>query len=101
MSTEDFQIMQNNQGVLEHAQVFDNFYGTAQQTVVDNLNQDKDFILEIDCTRRRVNKKLLPESLSIFILLSSLRLCFYSIELSFVGAGHARDQQSIFLKVTK
>ena len=40
--------MQNNQGVLEHAQVFDNFYGTAQQTVVDNLNQGKDVILEID-----------------------------------------------------
>ena len=44
----DFQAMQEQQAFLEHAQVFDNFYGTAQRTVEENLNQGLDVILEID-----------------------------------------------------
>jgi guanylate kinase len=68
VSTEDFQVMQNNQAFLEHAQVFDNFYGTAQQTVEDNLDLGQDVILEIDWQGAQQIKKLLPDSLSIFIL---------------------------------
>ena len=68
VGTEDFQLMQAKGAFLEHAQVFDNFYGTAQQTVVDNLNQGKDVILEIDWQGAAQIKKLLPDSLSIFIL---------------------------------
>ena len=64
----DFQAMQEKQAFLEHAQVFDNFYGTARQTVEENLNQGLDVILEIDWQGAEQIKKLLPESLSIFIL---------------------------------
>lgn len=68
VSVADFQAMQAQQAFLEHAQVFDNFYGTAQQTVEENLNQGLDVILEIDWQGAEQIKKLLPGSLSIFIL---------------------------------
>ncbi|MFA6052669.1 MAG: guanylate kinase [Methylobacter sp.] len=64
----DFQAMLEKQAFLEHAQVFDNFYGTAQQTVEENLNKGFDVILEIDWQGAQQIKKLLPDSLSIFIL---------------------------------
>ncbi|MEQ1621556.1 MAG: guanylate kinase [Methylococcales bacterium] len=64
----DFQAMSAQNAFLEHAQVFDNFYGTAQQTVEENLKKGLDVILEIDWQGGQQIKKLLPESLSIFIL---------------------------------
>jgi guanylate kinase len=60
--------MQEQQAFIEHAQVFDNFYGTAQQTVEENLKQGLDVILEIDWQGAEQIKKLLPDSVSIFIL---------------------------------
>jgi guanylate kinase len=68
VTVEDFQAMQQQQAFLEHAQVFDNFYGTAQQTVEENLNRGLDVILEIDWQGAEQIKKLLPDSMSIFIL---------------------------------
>ena len=68
VSVADFQAMLAGEAFLEYAQVFDNFYGTAQQTVEDNLNKGLDVILEIDWQGARQIKKLLPDSLSIFIL---------------------------------
>ncbi len=68
VSAPDFKAMQAQQAFLEHARVFDNFYGTAQQTVEDNLKQGLDVILEIDWQGAEQIKKLLPDSLSIFIL---------------------------------
>lgn len=68
VSVAEFQAMSAQHAFLEHAQVFDNFYGTAQQTVEENLKKDLDVILEIDWQGAQQIKKLLPESLSIFIL---------------------------------
>jgi guanylate kinase len=68
VSVADFQAMLERQAFLEHAQVFDNFYGTARQTVEENLSLDLDVILEIDWQGAQQIKKLLPDSLSIFIL---------------------------------
>lgn len=68
VSVSDFQAMQENRAFLEHAQVFDNFYGTAQKTVEENLNRGQDVILEIDWQGAEQIKTLLPDSLSIFIL---------------------------------
>ncbi len=68
VSVAEFQAMLEKQAFLEHAQVFDNFYGTAQQTVEDRLKQGLDVILEIDWQGAEQIKQLLPDSLSIFIL---------------------------------
>jgi guanylate kinase len=64
----EFQAMLQEQAFLEHAQVFDNFYGTAQQTVQNNLDRGLDVILEIDWQGAQQIKKLRPDSQSIFIL---------------------------------
>lgn len=72
VSVEDFKAMIERQAFLEHAQVFDNFYGTAQQTVEDNLAKGLDVILEIDWQGAQQVRRMLPESLSIFILPPSI-----------------------------
>lgn len=53
---------------LEHAQVFDNYYGTSKSSVEDQLNAGKDVILEIDWQGAQQVRNLIPESTSIFIL---------------------------------
>jgi guanylate kinase len=68
VSVADFKTMQEQRAFLEHAQVFDNFYGTAHQTVEENVNRGLDVILEIDWQGAEQIKKKLPDSLSIFIL---------------------------------
>lgn len=74
VSVEVFKDMINRQAFLEHAQVFDNFYGTAQQTVEDNLAQGLDVILEIDWQGAQQVRKMLPDSQSIFILPPSISI---------------------------
>lgn len=68
----EFQTMLQQDAFLEHAQVFDNFYGTAKQTVQENLNQGLDVILEIDWQGAQQIKQIIPDSLSIFILPPSI-----------------------------
>jgi guanylate kinase len=74
VSVDEFKSMIENQAFLEHAQVFDNFYGTAQKTVEDNLAQGRDVILEIDWQGAQQVRKMLPDSLSIFILPPSIEI---------------------------
>lgn len=68
VSEEEFQAMLAQQDFLEYAQVFDHYYGTARQTVTENLNAGSDVILEIDWQGARQIRKKMPECLSIFIL---------------------------------
>lgn len=58
---------------LEHAKVFDNYYGTSQQHVEQQLLQGLDVILEIDWQGARQVRKLFPDSVSVFILPPSLQ----------------------------
>ena len=53
---------------LEHARVFDNFYGTAQSSVEVNLAAGQDVILEIDWQGAQQVRRVFPEALGIFIL---------------------------------
>ena len=53
---------------LEHARVFDNFYGTARGFVEEQLRQGYDVILEIDWQGAQQVRKALAECVTIFIL---------------------------------
>ena len=53
---------------LEYARVFDHYYGTARQPVLDELARGYDVVLEIDWQGARQVREKLPESRSIFIL---------------------------------
>ena len=53
---------------LEHARVFDNYYGTRRATVVTQLEAGEDVILEIDWQGARQVFEAFPQALKIFIL---------------------------------
>ena len=58
---------------LEHARVFDNFYGTARGFVEEQLRQGYDVILEIDWQGAQQVRRAVPDCVSIFILPPSRR----------------------------
>jgi len=68
VSPTEFQALLDGNDLLEHASVFDNFYGTAKKTVEKNLADGLDVILEIDWQGAQQIKKICPDSTSIFIL---------------------------------
>jgi guanylate kinase len=65
---ERFREMIDAGAFLEHARVFDYFYGTSQAGVESQLAAGQDVILEIDWQGAAQVRKVLPESVGIFIL---------------------------------
>ncbi len=63
-----FTRMLGDAAFLEHAQVFDNFYGTSQAWVEEQLAAGTDVILEIDWQGAAQVRRIMPETRSIFIL---------------------------------
>lgn len=53
---------------LEHAKVFDNYYGTSHKSVEDMLKTGTDVLLEIDWQGADQVRRLIPEACSIFIV---------------------------------
>ncbi len=53
---------------LEHAQVFDNLYGTSREFVEQRLAAGQDVVLEIDWQGAQQVRRALPQCVSIFIL---------------------------------
>jgi guanylate kinase len=72
VSKEDFNEISNNDGFIESAQVFDNYYGSAKQTVKDLLKQGQDVILEIDWQGAQQVKQSFIDAIGIFILPPSI-----------------------------
>src|SRR5258708_1242217 len=68
VSQERFQEMLANHEFLEHAQVFDNCYGTGVRTVQEALSNGEQLLLEIDWQGARQVRLRIPEAVSIFIL---------------------------------
>ncbi len=68
VTVEGFREMVERGEFLEHARVFDNFYGTGVRTVQDALQRGEDLLLEIDWQGARQVRTHLPEALTIFIL---------------------------------
>jgi len=68
VDVETFREMAEAGAFLEHAQVFDNFYGTSRAGVEAQLATGQDVILEIDWQGARLVRAQLPQTVSIFIL---------------------------------
>jgi guanylate kinase len=64
----EFERMVADNEFLEHARVFDNYYGTARGQVEKALAAGQDLILEIDWQGAAQVRGALPECISIFIL---------------------------------
>jgi guanylate kinase len=71
---------------LEHALVFDNYYGTSRAMIEQLHAQGKDVVLDIDWQGARAVKQVLPQAKSIFILPPSLE--------ALAGRLSARGQDS-------
>lgn len=73
VSHDEFEAMLERCEFLESANVFGNYYGTSQVWVEEQLQAGIDVILEIDWQGALQVRKLLPDSVSIFILPPSLQ----------------------------
>jgi len=85
---EKFEEMVEAGAFLEHAQVFDNHYGTAMANIEDTLKKGDDVILEIDWQGAEQVRKLMPENVSIFILPPSVT----ALEERLRGRGQDSDE---------
>ena len=57
---------------LEHAEVYNNFYGTPKPYVLDKLEQGKDVLLEIDIQGALKVKDIYPDGVFTFIMPPSM-----------------------------
>ena len=88
-----FRAMVDDGAFLEHAQVFDNLYGTARASVEAELNQGRDVILEIDWQGAQQIRAALPDCVSIFILpLARSRARQRGRHYTTTAGGRGRDQ---------
>ena len=72
VSQEEFERMVEADAFLEHAQVFDNWYGTGKKHVEDILERGRSVLLEIDWQGARQVKSRSPAACTVFILPPSL-----------------------------
>ena len=70
ISKNNFKKLIKKNEFLEHAKVFDNYYGSSKNLIIEKLKKGKNIIFDIDWqgTRQIRNKKLNYKLLTIFIL---------------------------------
>ena len=78
ITKEEFKKLKDNNKLLEHAEVFKNFYGSSKQFVFDNLKKRKNVIFDIDWqgTEQIKQKKLNYKLITFFILPPSRKVLF-------------------------
>ena len=99
VSLDEFKALIEQNAFLEHAQVFDNFYGTSQRWVEQELEAGRDVILEIDWQGAPQVRRLMPDAVTLFILPPSIeelekRLSNRGQDSDEVIARRMRDAQS-------
>jgi len=88
INVETFNQMVEKGVFLEHAQVFDNFYGTSREWVEARLAEGIDVILEIDWQGARLAREAFGDSTGIFILPPSRQ----ALEERLKGRGQDSDE---------
>ena len=74
VTQDQFMAIKANNGFLEYACVFDNYYGTSRDFVADKLKNSGNVMLEIDWQGAAQVKQNMPDAVSIFILPPSLEV---------------------------
>jgi guanylate kinase len=74
VSKADFAAMQQNDLLLEWAEVHGNFYGTPRDQIDQATQQGRDVLLEIDWQGARQVKRLFTQTIGIFILPPSIQV---------------------------
>jgi guanylate kinase len=73
VSREEFQQMQDEDELLEWAEVYGNFYGTPRRRVLEALSQGHDIVLEIDPQGAMQVKARFPAGIFIYVMPPSPR----------------------------
>jgi len=73
VSQKEFDIIKKEDGLLEYAYVYGNYYGTPKKMVMDKLEQGRDVILEIDIQGALKIRDAYPQGIFIFILPPSMK----------------------------
>ncbi len=81
ISKNNFKKLIKKKEFIEHAKVFDNYYGSSKGTIIKKLNNGKNILFDIDWqgTRQIRNKKLKYKLLTIFILPPSKEELLYRL----------------------
>jgi guanylate kinase len=87
---EAFQTMIKSDGFLEYATVYDNYYGTPKQFVIDKIASGENVLLEIDIQGALQVKKKYPEGIFVFVLPPSMK----ELKSRIVGRG-SETQESL------
>jgi len=95
VSEGEFLAMVGREAFLEHARVFDNWYGTGREHVEELLAGGHSVVLEIDWQGARQVRERAPESRSIFILPPS------AAELERRLRGRETDEEAVILRRLK
>ncbi len=66
-TVEEFEQMISEKRLLEYAKYVNNYYGTPKEYVVSKLDEGKDVILEIELQGAMQIKKMLPETVLVFV----------------------------------
>ncbi|MBC6906212.1 guanylate kinase [Saccharophagus sp. K07] len=89
VSQQEFMAMLERAEFLEHAQVFNNFYGTSREWVEATLKSGTDVILEIDWQGALQIRRLMPDAVSIFILPPSRETLYNRLK------GRGQDSEEV------
>lgn len=73
VSHDEFQELIERDAFFEYAKVFDNYYGTSKEIVLQWLEEGKDVFFDIDWQGARIIKEQIPEAVKIFILPPSIK----------------------------
>lgn len=68
-----FESLIKEDGFLEHACVYDNYYGTPKKFVIEQITTGKNVLLEIDIQGAIQVKKKYPEGIFVFVLPPSMQ----------------------------
>jgi len=94
-SKEAFKNMIAEDGFLEHASVYDNYYGTPKKFVIDKIASGQNVLLEIDIQGAIQVKKKYPEGVFVFILPPSMK----ELRSRIVGRG-SETQESLMKRLS-
>ncbi|WP_101772657.1 guanylate kinase [Peptostreptococcus faecalis] len=85
----EFEEMVNKGEFLEHAKIYDNYYGTPLKAISDELEKGRDIILEIEMQGAMQIKKAYPDAVFIFMLPPSLE----ELKNRITGRGTETEEQ--------
>ncbi|MDD5986765.1 MAG: guanylate kinase [Eubacteriales bacterium] len=96
VSQEEFEKIIDKDGFLEYAKVYEHYYGTPREKVMQDLDAGRDVLLEIDIQGAMKVKRSFPDGIFIFLLPPSLKELRRRIE------ARATDAQDVIdLRMSK